>query len=72
MVDEKEASRVPFLLKKDHTGRVLEIRASGDAGGKILGSIQTTNEGISYLNAGPGVAIVTGSSGQVTISAQDE
>lgn len=69
MVERNEADRTPFLLKKDLRGNIIRTRVSGLSGGELLGSIQQTNGGLSYLVAGSGMTIVSSSNGQITFTA---
>lgn len=68
MVERNEADKTPFLLKKDLKGNIIRTRVSGLSGGELLGSIQQTNAGLSYLVAGSGMTIVSSSNGQITFT----
>jgi hypothetical protein len=63
-----DKDRSPFLVKKDSNDRVKKLAATGDRGGEIMGSIQQTKDGKSFLVAGSNISIVSESNGQVTIS----
>jgi hypothetical protein len=68
VVERNEADKTPFLLKKDLKGNIIRTRVSGLSGGELLGSIQQTNAGLSYLVAGSGMTIVSSSNGQITFT----
>ena len=58
---KKDQDKAIFTLKKDSEGNVLVSKISGQNGGEIRGSIQRTNSGKSFLVAGKGIKILSGS-----------
>src|SRR3990167_6372459 len=68
MVSRLDAKKEPFLFKVDNRGNIVAIRASGPSGGQIQGSITTTNEGRSFIIAGEGIRVTSGTGGQILIA----
>lgn len=71
-VTKNDANKTPFIVKYDSNGNVRKIRISGDRGGEIAGSIQTTNQGLSYIAAGAGLEIISASNGQILVKLSDD
>ena len=63
-----DVDKEPFITRVDNAGNIVRTRFSGEAGGEIRGSIQQTNQGLSYLVAGANITVASSSDGQVTIT----
>lgn len=61
---KKDQDKSLFTVKKDSEGNTIVMRASGNNGGEIRGSILRTNEAKPYLVQGKGIKINSGSKSQ--------
>ena len=63
-ITKKDQDKSLFTVKKDAQGNTIVMRASGENGGEIRGSILRTNQAKPYLVQGKGIKINSGSKSQ--------